>query len=72
MPAEILKKYLMEGLKRGYVDSLWFSITKQELLIMSEEELEIVESFAKKYYRGQYRLHPKSFYHFIRDQKYEE
>ncbi|MEM4584331.1 MAG: hypothetical protein QW611_05090 [Ignisphaera sp.] len=61
----------MNELKNIGTDSLWFSITKQDLLNMSEEELKIVESFVEKYYRGRYRLYPKSLFHFIRDQKYE-
>ncbi|MEM4844365.1 MAG: hypothetical protein QXU08_08150 [Ignisphaera sp.] len=72
MPGKMLKNYLMEKLKSDSIDSLWFSITKRDLLTMSEEELEIVRNFAENYYRGRYRLQPKSFYHFIKDQKYEE
>ncbi|MEM0226977.1 MAG: hypothetical protein QXF46_08900 [Thermofilaceae archaeon] len=72
MSAEILKKYLMERLEYDYVDSLWITLTKQELLSMSSEELDLVKNFVKECHRGRYRVRPMSFEHFLSDQKYEE
>jgi len=70
---EILKKHLLKSIQEQHViNDLYITLTKQEVLSMSREEIALAEEFAKEYHRKRYRLRPRSFKYFLSDPDYEE
>lgn len=57
------------GDDKGY---LFIVLKKADLKKLSADDIAFLSKYVSDFYRGRYKIRPKSLYHFVSDKKYEE